>query len=189
MLSEFLVYLRLGFEHITDVGGADHLLFVAALTATAARHPKRLIWLVTAFTAGHSLTLVLATLRLVQVSSRPVELLIPATILLTCVVAVRSRETPVRPRTQYGLAAVFGLIHGLGFSAFLRAALGAEESILLPLFAFNTGLEIGQITVVLVLFAAALLLGRLLGVSERAWVLGVSLSAGLGALAMLVQRF
>ena len=189
MLSEFLVYLRLGFEHITDVGGLDHLLFLAVLTATDSRRPKRLIWLVTAFTAGHSLTLVLATLQLVHVSPRPVELLIPVTILATGVVALRNRGTPANARTQYGLAAAFGLIHGLGFSAFLRAALGAEERILLPLFSFNTGLEVGQIAVVLVLSAVALLLGRLLGVSERAWVLGVSLSAGLGALAMLVQRF
>lgn len=98
MLSEFLVYLRLGFEHITDPGGMDHLLFVAVLTASDVDRPKHLFWLVTAFTVGHSLTLALATLHLVSVDSGLVELLIPATIIATGAVnMVAWRDHPVAP--------------------------------------------------------------------------------------------
>lgn len=204
MLSEFLVYLRLGFEHITDPGGADHLLFVAALTATDVDRPKHLVWLVTAFTLGHSLTLALATLRLVSVSTALVEILIPATIIATCALnfagaagVVPGRLTGIgqsfestasSDRFRYALAAGFGLVHGLGFSAFLRAALGSEQGIVWPLFAFNSGLELGQLVIVagLVLFAAGLMrLGRL---RRPVWTLGVSGAAAVAAGVMIAAR-
>jgi len=205
MLSEFLVYLRLGFEHITDPGGADHLLFVAALTATDVDRPKHLVWLVTAFTLGHSLTLALATLRLVSVSTALVEILIPLTIIATCAlnVAGASRSMPAGAgheglsfksgivsgdRMRYALAAGFGLIHGLGFSAFLRAALGSEQGIVWPLFAFNSGLELGQLVIVagLVVVAAGLMrLGRL---GRPVWTLGVSGAAAVAAGVMIAGR-
>jgi hypothetical protein len=144
MISEFLVYLRLGFEHITDPGGYDHLLFVAALTASDLGRVRRLFWLVTAFTVGHSITLALATLDLVRVDISLVEILIPLTILATAAVNAiswgrrqkaelvedTSTDEVVEPETRvrYVLAVGFGLIHGLGFSTFLRAALGWEEN-------------------------------------------------------------
>lgn len=204
MLSEFLVYLRLGFEHITDPGGADHLLFVAALTATDVDRPKHLVWLVTAFTLGHSLTLALATLRLVSVSTALVEILIPLTIIATCALNVTGAGRMMRGRSgnqsppfaavaagdrmRYALAAGFGLIHGLGFSAFLRAALGGEQGIAWPLFAFNSGLELGQLVIVagLVVVAAGLMrLGRL---SRPVWTLGVSGAAAVAAGVMIAGR-
>ncbi|HSM09453.1 MAG TPA: HupE/UreJ family protein, partial [Gemmatimonadota bacterium] len=88
---------------------------------------------------------------------------------------------------RYGLAAGFGLVHGLGFSSFLRAALGGEESILLPLFAFNTGLEVGQLTIVggLVLVAAILMQA---GLRRAAWTLGVSGTAAVAAGLMVIGR-
>lgn len=208
MLSEILVYLRLGFEHITDVGGYDHLLFVAALTASDLGRFRRLFWLVTAFTVGHSITLALATLDLVRVSPALVEILIPLTILLTSAVnaftwwrrpgpeadvphaAARDTRDDIEPETRarYLIAVGFGLIHGLGFSTFLRAALGGQQSILLPLLSFNVGLEVGQLTIVALLSLAAYLLIRVLGVSRRAWVLGVSAITGGTALVLLIQR-
>lgn len=204
MISEFLVYLRLGFEHITDVGGYDHLLFVAALTATDLGRFRRLFWLVTAFTVGHSITLALATLDLVRVDTSLVEILIPVTILVTSAVNAfwwgfgkrpespedSSPEEPVESETRvrYLLAVAFGLIHGLGFSTFLRAALGWEENIFLPLLSFNIGLEIGQLAIVAVLSLVAFLLIRGLGLTRRAWVLGVSAITGGMALVLLLQR-
>ena len=204
MISEFLVYLRLGFEHITDPGGYDHLLFVAALTASDLGRVRRLFWLVTAFTVGHSVTLALATLDLVRVDISLVEILIPLTILATAAVNAFSWGIGRRPpsledssvdeavesetRVRYLLAVGFGLIHGLGFSTFLRAALGWEENILLPLLSFNVGLEIGQLAIVAVLSLIAVLLIRGLGLTRRAWVLGVSAITGGMALVLLVQR-
>lgn len=204
MISEFLVYVRLGFEHITDVGGYDHLLFVAALTATDLGRFRRLFWLVTAFTVGHSITLALATLDLVRVNTSLVEILIPVTILATSAVnafwwGIENRsESPEdgdpdeavesETRVRYLIAVGFGLIHGLGFSTFLRAALGWEESIFLPLLSFNIGLEIGQLAIVAALSLVAWLLIRGLGLSRRAWVLGVSAITGGMSLVLLLQR-
>jgi len=204
MVSEFLVYLRLGFEHITDPRGYDHLLFVAALTASDLGRVRRLFWLVTAFTVGHSITLALATLDLVRVDTSLVEILIPVTILATSAVNAFSWGIGRRPpsledssvdeavesetRVRYLLAVGFGLIHGLGFSTFLRAALGWEENIFLPLLSFNIGLEIGQLAIVAALSLVAWLLIRGLGLSRRTWVLGVSAITGGMALVLLVQR-
>ncbi len=195
MLSEFLVYLRLGFEHITDVRGYDHILFVAVLTASYLGQWRRLFWLVTAFTVGHSVTLALATLDLIRFSSSIVEFLIPVTILATSLVNLWGREPAAdtgerscAASLKYVIAAGFGLIHGMGFSNFLRAALGAEESIFVPLLAFNIGLEIGQLSIVAILVVFAGILVRSLGLRRRAWVLTVSAICGVSALVMIVQR-
>lgn len=207
MISEFFVYLRLGFEHITDPGGYDHLLFVAALTASDLGDLRRLFWLVTAFTVGHSITLALATLDVVRIDSGLVEILIPLTILATSIVNLagsriesaaggqpspRGRERASRPgptdRARYLIAVGFGLIHGLGFSAFLRAALGGQESILLPLLSFNIGLEIGQLAIVAGLSLLAALLVSGLRLPKRAFVRAVSVTTGVLALAIFVQR-
>lgn len=137
MHSTFAIYLRLGFDHIADLRGYDHILFIVALAAGyGLAHWKHLLVLVTAFTVGHSLTLALATLRLVTPSTAWVEFLIPMTILATGLFnLVETRASPERPgmplriqRVKYAMALVFGLVHGLGFSTFLRAMLGAVDA-------------------------------------------------------------
>ncbi|WP_310569498.1 HupE/UreJ family protein [Gemmatimonas sp.] len=192
MLNEFRVYLELGFRHIADLAGYDHILFVVALAIPfGIRDWRRLAVLVTAFTLGHSLTLALATMRLVSVSSNVVETLIPATILFTALDAYTS-ATPQRPENpatvkRYGIALLFGLVHGLGFSSYLRALLGDEESIALPLLAFNVGLEMGQLVILsIVLTIGAALVPAIL--QRRRWVqILVGVTGGL-ALMLLVQR-
>jgi len=198
--SEFAVYFRLGIEHIADIRGYDHILFIAALTvAYSLREWRRLLILVTAFTLGHSFTLALATIGAVRVNTDLVEFLIPLTILVTSVFnIVNSRgateaaawETGVRRRylVLYVLAGGFGLIHGLGFSSFLRAVLGGEESIVIPLFAFNVGLEIGQILIVVLLFGLGSLLVKVARMVQRDWLLIVSGATGGIALTLLIER-
>ena len=157
MSSSFASFLELGVRHILAIGAADHLLFLATLIL--AHEPGRwrqLLILVTAFTVGHSLTLALATLNLVTIDSAIIEALIPATIMVTSVInlwtwrqARRANDPPDRSAARlwprYALALFFGLIHGMGFSTLLRSLLGAEESILVPLLAFNVGIELAQI--------------------------------------------
>lgn len=192
MLSEFRIYVELGFRHIADFAGYDHILFVAALAIPfGIRDWRQLAVLVTAFTVGHSLTLALATLRLVSVPSQLVETLIPATILYTALDAYLA-ATPQRPDNavtikRYGVALLFGLVHGLGFSTYLRALLGSEESITLPLLAFNVGLELGQLVILsIVLAVGALVVPAIL--QRRRWVqLLVGVTGGL-ALMLLIQR-
>jgi hypothetical protein len=192
MLDELLLYLRLGFHHIADLAGYDHILFVAALTIPfTVRDWKRLAVLVTAFTVGHSITLALATLRLVQVSSALVEALIPATILATAALSWRAgapghEREPVTVG-RYLMALAFGLVHGLGFSTYLRSLLGDEERLVLPLLAFNVGLEVGQLLMLaIVVGIGAALVPRLL--SRRVWVLTLVSATGGLALLLLGQR-
>jgi hypothetical protein len=220
MTSEFLVYLELGFEHIADLGAYDHILFVVALSAGyALTHWRQLLILVTAFTVGHSVTLALATLRIITISSYLVEVLIPVTIIVTGLFnVVESRlfgaerpdvdgggrgggwvpsagdeEAPSAPPSRarhikYGLALFFGLIHGLGFSTFLRAVLGEEEGITLPLFSFNVGLEFGQIGILSVVLVLTFAMVQGLGVKAGNWALVLSGTTTVAALVMLVGR-
>lgn len=199
MHSEFVTYFRLGVGHIADLKGYDHILFVVALTAGyAPRDWRRLLWLVTAFTIGHSVTLALATLELVRVHAPTIELLIPVTIVVTAGYSMLARRrsesngeayAPERHALLYALAGCFGLIHGLGFSNFLRAILGGEESILLPLFAFNVGLEIGQLAIVAAVLLAGAVACEWAGLSRRRWATALSLVSVLAGLQMIVERF
>lgn len=197
MHSTFAVYLRLGFDHIADPGAYDHILFVVALaTGYALTHWRHLLVLVTAFTVGHSITLALATLRIVSVSSTLVEILIPCTILATALFNLWETRQPLdegdRPGRQqhikYAMALFFGLIHGLGFSTFLRALLGEEESIALPLFSFNVGLEIGQIVILTVVLLATWVVVRLGRMRPGRWTVILSSVTSLAALLLLAER-
>ena len=178
MWSEFLVYLRLGLTHVADIQAYDHILFIAALCAGyGLREWKRLFWLATAFTIGHSITLALATLKIIVVNVELIEMLIPVTIILTSLVNIAAPPKQEKDRSEkgkYAMALGFGLIHGMGFSNFLRAILGAEESIVWPLFAFNVGLEIGQLLILAVIVAVFSLVVGVLKMQKRSWVLVLS---------------
>ena len=146
------LYLELGFRHIADWRAYDHLLFIATLTAAfGPRDWRRILWLVTGFTIGHSVTLVLATLDLVRIPARVVEPAIAITIVITALLAIRDQLAPPASGAtaawwrRYGLAAGFGPIHGLGFSSYLRALLGAEEQIALPLFSFEVSVHVSAL--------------------------------------------
>lgn len=196
-MSDFLIYLRLGYDHITDPSGYDHILFVIALCAVyRIQQWRQVLILVTAFTLGHSITLALATLRLIHYSTDLIELLIPVTILITAVSNFFFRDTPGhlaakanRP-WRYGLALAFGLIHGMGFSNYLRSLLGREADILVPLLAFNIGLELGQLLIVSFVLALSYLLLTLARVAQLRWVLAVSgVVAGMAISLLLANEY
>ncbi len=199
MGSEFLTYLRLGMHHIADLRGYDHILFVAALTvAYQPAQWRRLLILVTAFTLGHSVTLALATLDLVRVNPGAVEAGIAATIvftsLLTIALVARAAPAGTAPvadrgqRIRYAMALGFGLIHGLGFSSFLRSLLGGEESLFLPLLSFNIGLELGQLGIVLAVLAVGVAVERVLRLERRDWVLVASGGIAAVGATVLLER-
>ena len=195
MGSEFFTYFRLGAGHIADLRGYDHILFIVALTAGyAARDWRKLLWLVTAFTLGHSVTLALATLDLVRVPSALIEVLIAVTIVATGFYGFLSRrsESAALPEHRqlilYAMAGAFGLIHGLGFSTFLRSVLGSEESLAWPLFSFNVGLEVGQLAIVLLILAAGAIVCDLVGLRRRHWAMGLSVVTALVGVQMIVAR-
>jgi hypothetical protein len=173
-MSLFETYVRLGFLHIADRQAYDHLVFIVALCAVYRPGQWHLVAiLVTAFTVGHSATLALATLGSVSVSPDLVEFLIPLTILVTAIANVAwppaGRAQGWRAGWTYAFPAAFGLIHGLGFSSYLRALLGRESSLVWPLFAFNVGIEIGQLAIVVGVLAVSWAAQSVARVPPRAW--------------------
>lgn len=186
----FQVYLQLGFDHIADLKGYDHILFIVALCAVfSVTDWKQILILVTAFTIGHSITLALSALRIIHVSPPLIEVLIPVTILLTALQNFwYTPGTYVRWSPNYFLALFFGFVHGMGFSNYFRSLLGQEADILLPLFAFNVGVELGQLCIVACIMLADFIIVRQLKVSQLTWNRVVSTLAIVLSLVMLWQR-
>lgn len=189
-MSEFSLYFGLGLDHILDVNGYDHILFVIALSALYQIHDwKPVLTMVTAFTIGHSVTLALATLNVLNVNGALVEFLIPVTIVLTAISNLVNKshdESGGSGKVNAFYAGFFGLIHGMGFSNYLRSLLGNEESIITPLFAFNVGLEVGQIIIVAIFLLVSFILVSVFGVSRRDWKMIVSSAiVGVGLTLML----
>lgn len=132
-MSEFRLYYGLGFDHILDINGYDHILFVVVLCALyQSTDWKKVLILVTAFTMGHSITLALATMRIIKINADLIEFLIPVTILITAISNLFTKEDRIAEGKiwrNYGYAGFFGLIHGLGFSNYLRALLGKTRQL------------------------------------------------------------
>lgn len=189
----FSLYFSLGFEHISDLTGYDHILFLISICVVyLLKDWKKVLVLVTAFTIGHSVTLALATLNLINISTELIEFLIPVTILISAffVFFDRSKEFSRKYHLyKYAAAMFFGLIHGLGFSNYLRAILGSEENILLPLFSFNIGLETGQILIVLICLLIAELIINVFKVKKREFILIMAGAVAGIALIMIIERF
>lgn len=193
-MNQFQLYFKLGYQHILDLDGFDHILFVIALCVIyLMRDWKKILILVTAFTIGHSLTLALATLKIVKVDTDLVEFLIPVTIALTCLSNI-FKPKPAGGngyvQLNYALALFFGLIHGLGFSNYLSALLGRESSIFQPLLAFNVGLEVGQLVIVSIFLIVSSLMVGILGVKRKEWILIISsIVLGMSVMMILENRY
>ena len=191
-MQDFWLYFQLGRDHIADWRGYDHILFVTALCLRyLLKDWKKVLVLVTAFTIGHSITLALSVLNYVSISVKWVEFLIPITIVLTALSNVWQRDFQFKTRFPliYFFALFFGLIHGLGFSNYLKSLLGHETNIVAELFAFNIGLEFGQILIVMCVLVISWICISLLKFSRREYLL--FLSGGIFGLALLmaIQRF
>lgn len=190
-MSEFQLYFNLGKEHILDfVNGYDHILFVTALCALyLLRDWKKVLLLVTAFTIGHSITLALSVLEIINVKAELIEFLIPLTIFITAVSNIFKNEENLDNRLlqlNYFYALFFGLIHGLGFSYYLRSILGRDRSIVTQLFAFNVGLEVGQIIIVVIFLVTSFIVIDVFGVARRDWKLIIS--SAIAGMALILMK-
>jgi len=184
----FGTYFELGFDHILDMDGYDHILFVIALCAVySISQWKQILILVTAFTIGHCVTLILSGLKLVNISAYLIEFLIPLTILMTAIFnIIKGKPTDQKIRWNYILALLFGLIHGLGFSNYFRALIGKEENIINMLFPFNLGVELGQIVIVLCTLVIGYIVMNVFKTSQRDWNLIVSGAAAGIAITLMI---
>jgi len=199
MKSIFSTYLELGFDHISDINAYDHILFLVALCAIYRLSEwKKILLLVTAFTIGHSITLALAALEIVSFPAKIIEFLIPVTILVTSLYNVLSKQTENTSSTfdrrinvNYLFALFFGLIHGMGFSNFLRAMLmpGQEKELIPQLLAFNVGVELGQLLIVAIILTVAFLVLDIFKAKQREWTLFVSGAAAGVALILMMDTY
>jgi hypothetical protein len=150
-MSELTTYMQLGFGHIVNREALDHILFLLALAAIYRWQDWRdALWVITAFTVGHSITLVLAATGALVLPIRWIEFLIPITIVMTAGSNVlnHARAHAGRPtRWRAGFAGLFGLVHGAGFAEYLQSLF--MDHIVVPLFGFNVGIELGQIVVLM----------------------------------------
>ncbi len=166
-MNDFWIWFSTGFQHILDWNGYDHILYIVALCVLfSVKDWKKLLVLITAFTIGHSLTLILSSFNIIEVKQAFIEVMIPLTIMSTCIVNIIYRkkleisETKINYSLNYALALVFGFVHGMGFSYLLKSMLGKEENITFPLLSFNLGLELGQIIIVVSMLLVSVFLAR-----------------------------
>jgi len=145
--------------------------------------------LVTAFTIGHSVTLLLSVLDVIRFNNKWVEFLIPCTIVITAITNLFQKKfTPKTIRINYFLALFFGLIHGMGFANALRSMLARDQTLGWALLGFNVGLEVGQIMVVIILLLIGFILIRLFKINRREWVIFLSAAVFSIALKMAIER-
>lgn len=193
-MHPFEFYLKLGFEHIADLAGYDHILFLVALCAVyRIQQWRKILVLVTAFTIGHSITLVLVALDIFTIASKMIKFFIPTTIFITAfynVIDAKQLEHPSRMYQRYIMALFFGLIHGMDFSNYFKALIMNPEEIVVPLLGFNIGIELGQLLIVLFIVGIAFFFLHVLRVKHREWSLLISgIAIGMSFISMLENKF
>ncbi len=188
-MNDILFYFSIGWDHIMSWDALDHLLFLLALIAMYEfRNWKQVLILVTAFTIGHSLTLLLSVLDIVRFPNNWVEFLIPCTIIITALLNFTKKNQTKNIHINYIIAFLFGLIHGMGFANTIRFMLASDQHIGTGLFGFNIGLEAGQIGVVLFILLIEYFLVRQLKLNKRIWVFLLSAGTFALALKMAIER-
>ena len=192
-MHPFEFYLKLGFEHISNFAGYDHMLFLIVLCAVyKIQQWKSILILVTAFTIGHSFTLILVSLDLFSISSRLIKFLIPLTIFITAfynIISFKSFNNNLKMRRNYLVALFFGFIHGMDFSNYFKALIMDSSSIIVPLMGFNIGIEIGQLMIVFIIVSVAFIFLNVIGIKHREWNLFISgAAAGVSLISMLENK-
>lgn len=194
-MTEFEVYLTMGFFHIVAWEGIDHILFLTVLAAVYEfKNWRKILILVTAFTIGHSITLMLATLDYVYVNRDFIEVLIPFTIFITAVFNIlplsSQKKKGTLSKVRYASALFFGLIHGLAFAGELKALFAlSEESIVEKLLAFNIGIELGQILIVWLVIIHSVVFIREFRQRHALWNFSLSSIAGIASIIILINKF
>ncbi len=177
-MSEFWLYFKLGLEHVLDWLAYDHILFIIVLVAAYSFASwKRLLWLVSIFTIGHTLSLFLSVYEVVQVNDSFVELLIAFTIVFTAcynILTTKKKEHQRNIGILYFSTAFFGVIHGLGFSRYFKMIFPDTSNKFFPLMEFALGIETAQIIVVFSVLILAFISQNIFLVKRRDWILVVS---------------
>ena len=190
-MNDFILYIKMGLNHVLDFNAYDHILFLIVLAVVFSFNKfKKVVYLVTLFTIGHSTTLALAAFGILSINMKLVEFLIPVTIFITGAVNIFTAKQAAGGKHSVNLvlALLFGLIHGLGFSNYFKMMIGRGEDKILPLLEFSLGIEAAQIIIVVGILLIGAVLQNILKVNKRDWILVCS-SIVIGfAIQMMLNR-
>ena len=178
-MSEFWIYFEIGMRHVLDIRAYDHVLFLIALTVPYAfKDWKRVLILISIFTIGHTLALLLSVYGVVMVKAHLIEFLIPITILITAIfhLFTAGKSSKNESISIIGFVTLFfGIIHGIGFANYFKTLLsGSGSDKLVPLLEFSLGIEAAQITVVFVVLLLSYIVQTFFRFSKRDWTLVMS---------------
>lgn len=178
-MSQFWIYFQIGLQHVLDIKAYDHVLFLIALAIPFSfKDWKRIVLLVTLFTVGHTMALLLSVMGIIAIKVNVVELLIPITILITALFNLFTAGKSNKKESInliFFVTLFFGIIHGLGFSNYFKSLLGGSASSkLLPLAEFALGIEAAQIIVVFVVLILSYIVQTVFRFSKRDWTLVMS---------------
>lgn len=178
-MSQFWIYFQIGLKHVLDINAYDHVLFLIALTVPYLfKDWKRIFVLVSIFTIGHTLALILSVYGIVTIKVNLVEFLIPITILITSLYHLFTAGKTSKNDSinlVFFITLFFGIIHGLGFSNYFKTILGGSPtSKLIPLGEFALGIEAAQLIVVFVVLVISYIVQTVFRFSKRDWALVMS---------------
>jgi len=186
-MNNYSAFFTNGWEHIVDINAYDHLLFVMTLCAAfKLTQWKQVLVIITAFTIGHSVTLILSSLDIIPTNPTIIELLIPFTIMITAIANIVNYDKRAKfsdAKFKYLIALIFGLIHGLAFASNFKFMLFGDD-IITPLFLFNVGIEVGQLFIVFLFMIALWLYTKVIKGEHLKWNIFIS-GAGFGIAATI----
>ena len=178
-MSEFWLYFTIGFRHVLDLNGYDHVLFLIALAVPYAfKDWRNVLLLVTLFTIGHTMSLILSVYGIVAIRVDIIEFLIPVTILATAIYNIAKSRKSAKKDNINAIAFItlfFGVIHGLGFSNYFKIIIDADSrEKLFPMLEFALGIEAAQVIVVLAVLILSFITQNFFRLSKRDWMLVTS---------------
>jgi len=191
MIELLWFYLKLGFWHVIDIEGLDHFYFIITLAIPFTfRQGKKLLWWVTLFTLGHTISLIGNFYANIPVSSYWVELLIPITIALNSLSLIVNKMQNGLTNKGYFLSTttvIFGIIHGLGFGRYFKMLI-FEDNVSFSLFSFALGVELAQISIVIIVLLTNLLVVNIFKQDKNRWQLLIGALIISQAISMILER-
>lgn len=192
-MYDFIFYCNLGLQHVLDLNAYDHLLFLTALAIPFRfREWKKVFILVSIFTIAHCTSLALAGIGFLQANVEIVEFLIPITIIFTALFNLYWINGTRRESRSHFLefsTLIFGLIHGLGFSNYFKMIVSGENTILRPLIAFASGIELAQLIIILIVLGLSSAIGSLFGVNYYHRTSGVLILVVIMSIPLMYQTW
>jgi hypothetical protein len=190
-MDDFILYFKMGLHHVLDFSAYDHILFLIVLVVVYSFNQwKKVLWLVTLFTIGHSITLALSAYGILKIRMDLIEFLIPLTIFIAGVTNIVASNKTSKGSENINLifALFFGLIHGLGFSNYFKMMVGKEEDKLFPLVEFALGIEAAQLIIVLGILIIGTLILTIKKITIRHLVVASSSIVIIVSLKMMFER-